>query len=327
MKIAILGADGYYGFPLYRRLQSNHNVLPLDNFWRRKDIKSPSLLPLHLESEIEFCDVSDFNLLWVHLSQFKPDVVIHLAEQRSAPFSMQNITAKQFTLQNNTSTTLNVMEAARQLDFHTIHIGSMGVYGYDKAGQVAEGDVIRRPGSIYHLSKCIDNSIFELYSRLYGVRVTELHQGVMWGVGGRFDYDHIFGTVVNRFLVQKLCGQDLSLYGKGHQQRAFINIENSLDCVELVLEHNGTGMRSYNQYTEILSLTDIADMISLQQTHIKNPRIENEDNVLQSTNQRLIDMGLDPIFITPKSLDEIEASIQPYINNVDNNIMEPTIQW
>lgn len=328
-KIVVLGADGYYGRPLVKRLSQHHDVKGVDNFWRRNDSDHPSLTPLGNPDQIEYCDVTDYDQLYGVLNVFQPDIVVHLAEQRSAPFSMKDIKSKHFTIHNNTISSINVMEAARALGFHTIHIGSMGVYGYDQSGVISEGDRVRRPGSVYHLSKCLDNSIFEFYSRIYNNDITELHQGVIWGIGGRFDYDHVFGTVVNRFLVQNMINRPLSLYGSGLQQRAFINIENSLDCIELVIKHStpGQGMRTMNQYTEIFELKQIADMVSTDQTLVDNPRIEPNRNKLNSTNETLASMGLETIHMTPYALTQIQKQLEFHIDGVDVDLIDPTIRW
>jgi UDP-sulfoquinovose synthase len=327
MKICILGADGYYGYPLFLRLSQNHEVKGLDNFWRRSLTEYPSLIPLHDKEKIEYCDVCDFDKLFLKLKKFQPDYVIHLAEQRSAPYSMKGVSEKQFTIKNNTLSSLNVMECARILQFKTIHIGSMGVYGYDKNEDIKEGDSVRAPGSIYHLSKCLDNSIFEFYSRVYNCHVIELHQGIIWGIGGRFDYDETFGTIINRFLVQKIINHPLTIYGSGNQQRAVINIENSLDCVELVITENLQGFNTFNQYTDIVKLKDIADMISSIQNNLLNPRIENENNVLISTNGKLKKLGLQPIALNKENLNIISNKIVNYKNNIDLNLIYPKTLW
>lgn len=323
-KIAILGADGYYGYPLVERLVKNYTVLGLDNFWRRNLKDSPSLIPINRDYPIENCDVSNHCELFNYLNNFQPDIVIHLAEQRSAPYSMKDVESKNFTINNNTSSTINVMECAKELGFRTIHIGTMGVYGYNNDGTITEGDKTRSPGSIYHLSKCFDNSIFEFYNRIYGCAVTELHQGIIWGIGGRFDYDETFGTVLNRFILQSMLDIKLTLYGSGLQKRPFINIKNSLDCVQLVIKNGPNGFDTYNQYTEIKSLNELIDYPT---KNYKNPRIENENNSLFSTNEKLLKLGLNPIYICKEEVEKIKEQILPYIGNVKKDLIWPKTNW
>tara|TARA_B110000503_G_scaffold88087_1_gene133613 strand:- start:4510 stop:5481 length:972 start_codon:yes stop_codon:yes gene_type:complete len=323
MKILILGADGFYGWPLLNRLAKNHTVLGLDNFWRRHNT-DPSLIPLNNRS-IEFCDITNIETFEKIISSFLPDVVVHLAEQRSAPYSMKDYYTKVQTIQNNTLSTLNVAEMAKKYKFHIIHIGSMGVYGY--TNHIEEGDIARSPGSIYHVSKCMDNNLLEFYSRTYGVSVTELHQGIIWGIGGRFDYDATFGTVINRFIVQKMINEPLTLYGKGLQKRAFIHIENSIDCVELAISNRPIGMETYNQYTEIKTIAEIATIVGGVPKNIKNPRIENEQNQLTSSNQKLLSLGMKPIIISQEEILKIEKQLSSFIKNVDIGLIQPTVQW
>jgi UDP-sulfoquinovose synthase len=327
MKICILGADGYYGYALKQRLSAKHTLLNLDNFWRRNLTWSPSLTPLHSIDNITECDVRDYDKLFYYLNNFKPDYVIHLAEQRSAPYSMKGIQEKHFTLTNNITTSINVMECAKILKFKTIHIGSMGVYGYDKKELITEGDSIRSPGSIYHLSKVLDNNIFELYNRLYECDIIELHQGIIWGIGGRFDYDAVFGTVINRFLVQSMLDIPLTLYGSGNQERSIINIKNSLDCIELILKANLTGFHTFNQYTQILKLVDIAKIVSKSYLNISNPRIENEKNKLISSNKKLLNLGLNPIYLNKNAITNLLDYLNTHKNNVDHTLINPNITW
>lgn len=327
MKVCVLGADGYYGLPLVQRLSKKHQILSLDNFWRRELTEYPSLIDLHSPENIKYCDVKDYDNLFFYLREFQPDYVIHLAEQRSAPYSMKGIDEKHFTITNNITTSLNVMECAKILKFKTIHIGSMGVYGYDKDDIITEGDTVRCPGSIYHLSKVFDNNIFEFYSRVYKCDVVELHQGIIWGIGGRYDYDAVFGTVINRFLVQKIIDMPLTLYGSGNQQRAIINIRNSLDCIEIILNSNLKGFHTFNQYNEIIKLKDIAKIISESYTNIKNPRIENEENTLISSNKKFLNLGLKPIMFNKTHVNKLLININKLKKNIDYKLLNPEIKW
>lgn len=326
LKIIILGADGYYGYPLLERLRVKHEVLGLDNFVRRHYSWAPSLTPIG-ERDIEFCDVLDYQLLKLTFEEFRPDVVIHLAEQRSAPFSMRDYASKRETLQNNVIGTLNVLELAREFGTKVMHIGSMGMYGYENERHIEEGDTVRQPGSIYHLSKEMDSSLFAFYARMYGVDSVDLHQGTIWGLGGRFDYDEIYGTVINRFIVQSMIDCPLTIYGTGEQQRSFIHIDNSIDCVELVLEKNWTGYEVYNQFTEILTINDIARVIGTEVEYLENPRIEKPSNVLVSTNQKLLNLGLKPKLFNQQQVKTIQQAIMPYISLADIDLIYPNGKW
>jgi UDP-sulfoquinovose synthase len=326
LKILILGADGYYGYPLMERLSKKHDVLGLDNFSRNNYVFSPSLMPVNHE-DVVYCDVLNYENLRRQYANFKPDIVIHLAEQRSAPFSMRNHEYKTYTIHNNVVGTLNVLECAKEFKAKVIHIGSMGMYGYENERFITEGDAIRQPGSIYHLTKEMDSSLFSFYARVHGVDSVDLNQGTVWGLGGRFDYDELYGTVINRFIVQSLLGMPLTVYGLGEQQRSFIHIDNSIDCVELVLEKGWKGYEIYNQFTEILSVNKIAEIMGGEVVHIDNPRIEKDSNVLESTNQKLIDLGLAPIFFTTAQVDKMKEALKPYLKRVNKNLIHPKGKW
>lgn len=327
MKITILGADGYYGFPLLQTLKKDHDVIGLDNFSRRKIKSSPSLTPLIDRNDIQYCDITSMSEYYQHLKYFLPDVVIHLAEQRSAPFSMLSYDNKKYTLQNNIHTTLNVLEGAREFNYKVIHIGSMGAYGYETEKFIAEDEKSKNPTSIYHLSKEIDTSLFSFYNRVYDVDIVDLHQGTIWGLGGRFDYDAIYGTVINRFILQESLNIPLTIFGKGDQQRSFINIKNSIDCIKLVLKENLNGFHEFNQFGEILSINEIANIFGSSTQNLKNPRNEKEDNILQSTNEKLVNLGLNIIKLTSVEIDIIKNEISQYLNLVDKELILPNYNW
>lgn len=326
LRILILGADGYYGYPLFERLRKNHEVIGLDNFVRRNYDWAPSLTPIG-ERDVEFCDVLDYNLLRLTFEEFRPDVVIHLAEQRSAPFSMRDYEGKRDTIQTNVMGTMNILECAKEFSTKVIHIGSMGVYGYENERFINEGDAVRQPGSIYHLSKEMDSSLFAFYARMYGVDSVDLNQGTVWGIGGRFDYDEIYGTVINRFIVQSIIDCPLTIYGTGEQQRSFIHIDNSIDCIELVLAKGWTRYEVYNQFTEILTVNEIATVIGTEVEYLDNPRIEKQANRLESTNQKLLTLGLTPILFDKEQVTKIQQSIMPYIGLAEIDLIYPNGTW
>ena len=329
MKILILGADGYYGKVLSHRLVKNgHYVLDLDNLNRRKidnDLGIESLIPLtHFGGIIE--DVTNYTNLRNIIKKFSPDSVIHLAEQRSAPYSQKSINTKNHTIVNNTVGTMNVLECAKEFNFHLIHIGSMGVYGYDSIDTIIDDDNRRSPGSIYHATKCFDSILFKMYANQFGVKITDLHQGIIWGVGGRFDYDDYYGTVLNRFIAQSMINHPITLYGSVHQQRAFIHIENSLDCIELVLNNQPESYQSFNQFTEIFELSKLADFFT-DRINLTNPRIENESNTLVASNQGLINLGLSPIKIDKTQIEIIKEHIMPYKHLINKSVFFPKTNW
>jgi UDP-sulfoquinovose synthase len=329
MKIIILGADGYYGRALENRLRSaGHIVFGIDNLSRRQidiELGTSSLTPLPNFLQ-EIIDVTNFSQLYDFVKRVRPDAIIHLAEQRSAPYSQKSIKSKAYTVSNNTVGTLNVLECAKEFKFHLIHIGSMGVYGYDSETSISDNDSRRAPGSVYHATKCFDSILFEMYSRQFGIRITDLHQGIIWGIGGRFDYDGYFGTVLNRFIVQSMINLPVTLYGAGNQQRSFINIENSLDSVQLVLSSESEGMRSFNQFTEIYTLSKLA-LFFESSINLDNPRIENEFNTLTASNTGLVQLGLSPIKISNDAIESIKNHLEEFKDNIDRSALPPRTKW
>lgn len=323
----ILGADGYLGYPLFIELKKRYDVIGLDNFSRRKMEQYPSLVPIGVRSEIIECEARDIYALDRHTESFGPDVFVHLAEQRSVPFSMMDRRSRLYTLNNNFLTTQNVLEMAKKHNFRIIHIGSMGFYGYENDAFIKEGDKVRNPGSIYHLTKEVDCSLFSFYSKIYGINIAQLHQGTIWGIGGRFDYDAVYGTVVNRFILQKLLKMPLTIYGEGNQQRSFINIINSIESIELVINTHFKNYQSFNLFTEILSINNIAEKVGGDREYLSNPRIESGDSTLESTNERLLGMGLNPIFLSEHLIDEIGKTITPFLNRVEKDLILPKGKW
>jgi UDP-sulfoquinovose synthase len=326
MTIAILGADGYYGTALTKHFRDAgfENLLLIDNLTHRRLDSSPSLTPLQDFVGHEL-DVAAPDQLHPLLRQHGVTCIVHLAEQRSAPYSQLSFDTKAYTLRNNLGTTLSVLEFMRENpDVRLVHIGSMGVYGYNKSGLVSEGDIVRQPGSVYHASKCCDSTLFEMYSRLYGLDITDLHQGIMWGLGGRFDYDGCYGTVLNRFMLQDLAGKPVTVYGDGNKERAFINIADSVRCVEhaVTAETFRPGYKQYNQFTEIKSVTQIA---ALFQRHniLENPRIEKA-NVLEAENSYLRNKGLLEVLITPQAIAEIQSKLKPHLNRLQEKLLFDT---
>ena len=291
MKIAIMGGDGFVGWPTSLHLSNaGHEVHIIDNLSRRwidTELGVQSLTPMdsiqertriwHAETgrKIHFhlIDLAkDYQLLKNWLAEERPDAIIHFAEQRAAPYSMKSDRHKNYTVNNNVSATHNLLNAMVEIDLdaHLVHLGTMGVYGYSTVGaaipegylpvgiETMDGETVKQdilypsnPGSIYHMTKCLDQLIFQFYAKNDALRITDLHQGIVWGTHtdqtrrhdqlvNRFDYDGDYGTVLNRFLIQAAIGYPLTVHGTGGQTRAFIHIQDSVRCIEIALHQPRT---------------------------------------------------------------------------------------
>lgn len=333
-KVLVLGGDGFCGWPTSLYLsEKGHDVIVADNLSRRKidvELGCDSLTPLaSIEDRVKvwnkinksnmrfrFLDLQhDFAELLNLIKDEKPDTVVHFAEQRAAPYSMKDARRKRYTIDNNLSGTHNLMCAIVEsgLDIHVVHLGTMGVYGYGTSGgEIPEGyiDVTlpggrqskilhpAYPGSVYHLTKCLDALVFQYYNKNDGVRVTDLHQGIVWGTNteqtikderliNRFDYDGDYGTVLNRFLMQAALDIPLTVYGTGGQTRAFIHITDTARCIELAITNppkSGEKVEIFNQIAETLRVGDLAKLVSDKTgcgvRFLENPRKEDAENEL-----------------------------------------------
>lgn len=335
-RVLILGGDGFCGWPMALRLSAlGCHVTIVDNFSRRRiaqDMGAPSLTPIcaladrvrvwnalqHRDIDIAEMDLAtDFDALCDLLRAVSPNAIIHFAAQRSAPYSMLSPQNGRYTIGNNVRITHNILTAmvATQSLSHLVHLGSIGVYGYASAGlQLPEGYLkiqelgqdgrgaereILYPGtpdSLYHLTKSLDQQLFAFFARRYGLPITDLHQGIVWGTQtketqlapalvNRFDHDDIYGTVVNRFLLQAATGEALTVYGSGAQKRAYIHICDVMRCILTALDQppqRGDRVRIINQVAETKTVGELAQQIaSLTNTRIlqvKNPRVEPEDD-------------------------------------------------
>src|SRR5882672_10335208 len=316
MRVLVLGGDGFCGWPTSLYLSDNgHDVTILDNLSRRKidiELEVESLTPIQpigqrlrawkevSGREIGFVNVdiaTEYDRLVEVLRDKRPDAIVHFAEQRAAPYSMRTSATKRYTVDNNVRATHNLLTALVHTGVNAAiaHLGTMGVYGYGWSGSAPipegyltvkvatpEGELEREilhpagPGSVYHLTKTLDQLMFAFYARNDGLRITDLHQGIVWGTQteetslderliNRFDYDGDYGTVLNRFLVQAAIGFPLTVHGTGGQTRAFINIQDTVRCIELAIMHppqKGERVRIFNQMTETFRLIDLAEMIS-----------------------------------------------------------------
>jgi UDP-sulfoquinovose synthase len=385
MKVLILGGDGFCGWPTVLHLSARgHDVVIVDNLSRRNidnELESSSLTPIRPIGEriatwkqltgrsLEFYNfdvAEDYHRLRTLISDRKPDAVVHFAEQRAAPYSMKSSYHKRYTVNNNLNATNNLLVAIAEgaINTHVVHLGTMGVYGYVAAGvKIPEGYLpikvegrdgmeIRQeilfpanPASVYHMTKTQDQLLFAFYNKNDKIKVTDLHQGIVWGVQteetsldekliNRFDYDGDYGTVLNRFLMQAAIGYPLTVHGSGGQTRAFINIQDTVRCIELAIVNppqQGERVRIFNQMTETHRLIDLAKMISeltgVQISHIPNPRKEADANDLWAENRSLLNLGLKPITLNAGLMREILEIAKKYAANCDRSKILCISHW
>ncbi len=381
MNIMVLGGDGYCGWATSLYLSAKgHSVAIVDNFVRRQwdhELGAQTLTPILPLSDrlrtwarltgkaidLFVGDVMDYDFLLSTVKQFEPETIVHFAEQRSAPYSMIDRKHAVFTQTNNVIGTLNVLFAIREVqpDCHLIKLGTMGEYGTPNI-DIEEGyihiehngrrDLLpfpKQPGSFYHLSKVHDSHNMMFACKIWGVRATDLNQGVVYGtmtdeVGldegliNRLDYDEVFGTVLNRFCVQAAIGQPLTVYGKGGQTRGFLDIRDTVRCIELAcLNPAARGeCRVYNQFTEQFSVLDIALKVreagkdlgmKVEIDHIPDPRVEAEQHYYNAKHSKLLDLGLQPHYLSESLLDSLMNIALKYRDRVDPTIMLPQVNW
>lgn len=385
MKILVLGGDGFCGWPTTLHLSNQgHDVIIVDNLSRRKidiELEIESLTPISAMSvrlnawkELTGKDVGFYNidisrqyrvLLDLVINE-KVDAIIHFAEQRAAPYSMKGAKEKRYTVDNNLNATNNVLcaivESGR--DVHLVHLGTMGVYGYGTAGmkipegylkvQVAtdSGELIEQellypanPGSIYHMTKTQDALFFAFYNKNDGLRITDLHQGIVWGTNtpetsmdprllNRFDYDGDYGTVLNRFLIQSAIGHPLTVHGSGGQTRAFIHIRDTVRCVEIALENppkHGDKVKIFNQMTETHRVRELAELVARltdsKISYLPNPRKEADENDLYVENNCFLDLGLKPTTLEDGLLLEVTEISKKHSERCDWSKILCTSYW
>jgi len=375
MKVLVLGGDGFCGWPTALHLSAEgHDVTIVDNFARRVadvELETSSLTPIAPMStrlstwaritgkEIGFerFDVAEhYHRLLTLIQEWQPDAVVHFAEQRAAPYSMKSSWHKRYTVSNNLNATNNLLAALveAESDAHVVHLGTMGVYGYGTAGLkipegymriqvptedggLVESEILYppNPGSIYHLTKTQDQLLFAYYNKNDGIRITDLHQGIVWGTQtretclderliNRFDYDGDYGTVLNRFLMQAALKYPLTVHGSGGQTRAFIHIQNTVRCIQLALDNPPAAderVQVFNQMTETHRLIDLAEMIArmtgVDVDHVENPRNEADANELVVENAGLLGLGLEPITLEESLLHEVTDIAARYADRVD----------
>ena len=378
MNILVLGGDGYLGWPTALYLsRRGHRVGVVDNFARRGydfEMGVDSLVPVAslqqrvrrwreisgLSIEVFVGDLTDATFVDETLDTFDPEAVVHFAEQRSAPYSMIDRKHAVYTQVNNVVGTLNLIYAIaeKNRDIHLVKLGTMGEYGtpnidieegYIEINHKGRTDVMpypKQPGSYYHLSKVHDSANIMFACRIWGIRATDLNQGIVYGhdteetvlhpdLATRFDYDGVFGTVLNRFCVQAVTGHPLTVYGSGGQTRGMLNILDTLACVELALEHPAEPgeFRVFNQFTESFSVSEMADLVVSEYAgdatiaHTEDPRVEKEEHYYRAAHTKLLDLGLVPHLLTSSVIQSILGVADRYKTHVDVAAIRPTVEW
>jgi UDP-sulfoquinovose synthase len=375
MRVLVLGGDGFCGWPTSLYLSDRgHDVTILDNLSRRKidvDLEVESLTPIvpigeRLRAwrevsgrEIGFVSVdlaTEYDRLAAILAELRPDAVVHFAEQRAAPYSMRSEKTKRYTVDNNVRATHNLLTAITDTGVNAAiaHLGTMGVYGYGWSGSAPipegyltvkvptpEGDLEREilhpanPGSVYHMTKTLDQLLFAFYAKNDGLRITDLHQGIVWGTQtnqtaldprliNRFDYDGDYGTVLNRFLMQAAIGHPLTVHGTGGQTRAFIHIKDTVRCIEIAISNPpqaGEKPKVLNQITETHRVLDLAKLVSditgADIAYLPNPRVEAEENELVVRNDQFLALGLEPTTLSEGLLTEVREIAAKYADRAD----------
>src|SRR5271163_1612636 len=381
MRVLIVGGDGYLGWPQAMYLSKRgHDVAVLDNFARRTwdlECGTSSLIPvfsLHervaawneitgKDIKIYVGDVTDYDFTAKAIGEFKPDGIVHYGEQRCAPYSMIDRKHAVFTQVNNVVGTLNIIYAIRDLnsDCHLVKLGTMGEYGtpnidieegyirIEHNGRTDSLPYPKQPGSFYHLSKVHDSHNIMFCCKAWGLRATDLNQGVVYGTTtdeteldealiNRFDYDDVFGTVLNRFCVQAAIGQPLTVYGKGGQTRGFLDIRDTVRCVELACENPAKKgeCRVYNQFTEQFSVLELAHLVQaagrnmnldVEINHLPDPRVEAEEHYYNARHSKLVDLGLEPHLLSDALLDSLMNIALQYRDRIDASLMLPQVNW
>jgi UDP-sulfoquinovose synthase len=381
VKILVLGGDGYLGWPAAMHLSAGgHDVALVDNFLRRAmatELGAGSLTPIqslperirawrdvsgeHIDGFIG--DLTDAYFVDNVFKSFRPDTVVHFGEQPSAPYSMIDRKHAVLTQRNNVEGTLNVLFAIRDLtpDAHLVKLGTMGEYGtpnidieegYIEINHKGRSDVLpfpKLPGSMYHLSKVHDSHNIHFACRIWGLRATDLNQGVVYGIRTgetdrderlctRFDYDEVFGTALNRFCVQAVVGYPLSVYGKGGQTRGFLNIVDTMQCIRLAAENPAAPgeFRVFNQFTEQFSVGDLARRVrrvgeklglNVVVESVLDPRIEAEEHHYAAAHTRLFELGLQPHLLDDGVIAHLIETIQRYKDRILLDPIAPKTRW
>ncbi len=382
--VVVFGGDGFCGWPTSLYLsKSGYDVIIVDNFSRRKidiELECDSLTPIQSMNqridawqtatgnkiEFKYMDIADhYHRILSLFNEVKPVAVVHFAEQRAAPYSMKGPSQKRYTVDNNINATNNILCAIVEsgLDIHLVHLGSTGVYGYSSVGMtIPEGYMTVKvevegnekemeipyppqPGSVYHMTKTMDSLMFSYYSKNDDLRITDLHQGIVWGTEtnetildealiNRFDYDGDYGTVLNRFIMQAATGHPLTIHGTGGQTRAFIHIKDTVQCIRLAVENppeNGEKVKVFNQTTEQHNIKELAEIVSKMSgaeiRYYKNPRKEDPKNSLKLSSQSFLELGLNPTTLNDGLMSEIYDIANKYKGQCDPSRIICTSVW
>jgi len=381
MKVLVIGGDGYCGWATALYLSNRgYEVGILDSLVRRhwdNELGVETLTPIApIQHRIQrwhdltgksidlfVGDITNYEFLNIALHKFQPEAIVHFGEQRSAPFSMIDREHAVLTQVNNVVGTLNLLYAMREdfPDCHLVKLGTMGEYGTPNI-DIEEGYITiehngrkdtlpypKQPGSMYHLSKVHDSHNVHFACRIWGLRATDLNQGVVYGVLteetgmdemliNRLDYDGVFGTALNRFCIQAAIAHPLTVYGKGGQTRGFLDIRDTVRCVELAIANPAQPgeFRVFNQFTELFSVGDLATMVkkagnamglNVEINHIDNPRVEKEEHYFNAKNTKLLDLGLEPHYLSDSLLDSLLNFAVKYQKRVDNKQIMPKVSW
>lgn len=381
MKVIVLGADGYLGWPTCMDLANKgHDVIAIDNYSRRNIamqtssealIQNPNLeerakiFESHTSKNItvKIGDLRDFRFLEEVVKSFKPDAIVHYAEQPSAPYSLIGYDEAHYTLTNNLEVTHNVIWAIlnHAKDCHLVKLGTMGEYGtpnidieegwldIEHKGRKGKFLFPRQAGSLYHTTKVLDTDLLWFFVRTFDLKVTDLMQGPVYGLSTKesdlddrllpnFHYDDIFGTVVNRFLVQAVAGIPLTVYGKGGQIRGYLNLRDTLQCIDLAINNPAAEgeLKIYNQLTETFTVNELAEKvkqagalrgIDVAVKSIPNPRKEPEEHYYNPIYTGLMDLGLEPNFMTPEVLSKMMEHIIKHKDQISEEMIFPRIRW
>ncbi|MBD2778947.1 NAD-dependent epimerase/dehydratase family protein [Iningainema tapete] len=381
MKVLVIGGDGYCGWATALYLSNQgYEVGILDSLVRRhwdNELGVQTLTPItSIQQRLQrwqdltsksidllIGDITNYEFLKQALHKFEPNAIVHFGEQRSAPFSMIDREHAVLTQVNNVVGTLNLLYAMREdfPDCHLVKLGTMGEYGTPNI-DIEEGYITiehngrkdtlpypKQPGSMYHLSKVHDSHNIHFACRIWGLRATDLNQGVVYGVLteetgmdemliNRLDYDGVFGTALNRFCIQAAIGHPLTVYGKGGQTRGFLDIRDTVRCVEIAIANPAQAgeFRVFNQFTEQFSVGDLAVMVkkagtamglNVEINHLNNPRVEKEEHYFNAKNTKLLDLGLQPHYLSDSLLDSLLNFTIKYQNRVDRHHILPKVSW
>jgi UDP-sulfoquinovose synthase len=378
VRVLVLGGDGYLGWPTALHLSDRgHDTAVLDNFARRgydRELGVQSLVPIQdLDTRVAAWeevsgrriasytgDLLDADFVYQVLREFAPDAIVHFAEQRAAPYSMIDRKHAVYTQHNNVVGTLNLMYAVAETnpDIHLVKLGTMGEYGTPNI-DIEEGWLEvehngrkdrmlypKKPGSFYHLSKVHDSHNLEFGCRVWGLRVTDLNQGIVYGqqtpqtvrdprLATRFDYDAVFGTVLNRFVIQAVLGEPLTVYGAGTQTRGLLDIRDTVECIRLAVENPAEvgEFRVFNQMTESYSVGQIADKVAesfpgpVQVEHLENPRVEQPEHYYNVKHTGLVGLGLQPHLLSDTLIESMFDIVAANKDRVNLGALLPTVRW